>query len=283
MTFQFLPGLREPLPDEVVVVRHAEDEYVLDVLGLCSNYRCIYGQGCRGTTPVEGEQPGLHRPANPGVAGCCRTSPEYTLATAEVEAGDADAADSPLRVQPFVDALRPDEAQHYDQIAAGPWYTETQNEEGVWRSRHVTVGGNCVFLNTEGPEGKLGCALFHLALRLGLDPKQTRPAICHMEPAAAFVLADGLPGGGRRVLVTLRPPWYGWFKADDYFCTSDPAAYSATEPVFRRMRSEYSALLGEDVYTALLPAFEEIWAERGERIRRNWGRPVPLPVPTWVR
>ena len=62
MTFQFLPGLFEPLPDETLTVAHEEDEYVLDVAALTSNYRCIYGQGCQGTTPRGGERFGLYRP-----------------------------------------------------------------------------------------------------------------------------------------------------------------------------------------------------------------------------
>lgn len=283
MTFEHLPGLYQPLPDELVIVRHGEDEYVLDVVALTSNYQCIYGKGCQGVAPASGEGFGRHRPADPSVAGCCRITPGYQLATAEVAEADAAGADSPLRVLPFAQALRPDEAQHYAQIAAGEWYVETQDERGVWDSRHADIGGNCIFLNTEGPEGKLGCSLHHLAQRLGVDPKQTRPMICHVEPAAAFVIADGLDGGGRRVLVTLRPPWFGWFAADGYFCTSDAAAYSATEPVFRRMASEYTALLGADVYAAMLPTLDEIWAERGERLKRNWNKPVALGMPAWAK
>jgi hypothetical protein len=130
--------------------------------------------------------------------------------------------------------------------------------------------------------GRTGCALYHLANRLGVDPKHTRPLVCHSAPAAAFLLDDAMPQGGTRVLVTLRPHWFGWFAADGYFCTKDPAAFSAAEPVFRRMASEFATLLGDEVYAALLPALDEIWAERGERLRRNWGRPVPLPTPTWA-
>ena len=107
--------------------------------------------------------------------------------------------------------------------------------------------------------------------------------ICHVEPAAAFVIADGLDGGGRRAPVMLRPPWFGLFAADGYFCTSDAAADSATEPVFRLMASEYTALLGADVYAALLPRLDEIWAERGERLKRNWNKPVALGMPAWAR
>jgi hypothetical protein len=280
--FQPLPGLDGPVPDEAVVVRHGDDEYVLDVLALTSNYQCIYGRGCKGTTPLAGEGPGRHQPADPSVAGCCRITPSYDFATAEVDEADAARVDSPLRVKPFADALGPDDAQHYEQIAAGEWYVEEHDELGSLVSRHTAVGGNCIFLNTETPQDKLGCSLYHLANRLGLDPKQTRPMVCHSAPAAAFTVAE-LANGGERVLVTLRPHWFGWFAAEGYFCMSDPAAFSAGEPVFRRMASEYSTLLGESVYGALLPVLEEIWVERGKRLKGNWGRPVQLQAPRGYR
>lgn len=107
--------------------------------------------------------------------------------------------------------------------------------------------------------------------------------VCHTAPAAAFVVDDALPDGGQRVLVTLRPPWFGWFAADGYFCTADPAAFSAAAPAFRTMSSQYAMLLGDEVYSALLVTLEEMWAERGERLRRGWGQPVALTAPTWAR
>jgi hypothetical protein len=284
MPYQFLPGLAltGPVPDELVTVRHGEHEYVLDIVALTSNYTCIYGRGCQGVTPFEGEGPGQHRPADRSVTGCCRTSPGYGLAVAEVGPADPAAVDSPLRVQAFVDQLQPDEAQHYEQIAAGDWLVETQDDDGIWDSRHTKVGGNCIFLNTEMANGKHGCALFHLAGRLGLDPKHTRPFVCHSAPADVFTIGETNDETGRRLLVTLRPPWFGWFAPEGYFCTKDPAAFTATEPVFRRMESEFTWLLGAEVYGALLPVLEQVWAERGERLRRSWGQPVALGMPRWA-
>lgn len=287
MPYQFLPGvaLTGPVPDEIVTVRHGADDYVLDVVALTSNYTCIYGRGCQGVTPFAGEGPDQHLPADRSVTGCCRTSPGYGLASAEVATSGRDpaVADSPLRVQPFVDQLRPDEAQHHERIAAGDWLIEKQDDDGVWDSRHTKVGGNCVFLNTEMANGKVGCALYHLAGRLGLDPKQTRPSVCHSAPADAFTIGETNDGLGRRLLVTLRPPWFGWFAPEGYFCTKDPAAYSATEPVFLRMESEFRSLLGDEVYDALRPVLDQVWAERGARLRESWGRPVALGMPHWAR
>jgi hypothetical protein len=293
MPYQFLPGvaLTGPVPDEIVTVRHGADEYVLDIVALTSNYNCIYGRGCQGVTPFEGEGPDQHLPADRSVTGCCRTSPGYGFAVAEVEDGADSAAsaasaatsvDSPLRVQPFVDQLRPDEAQHYDQIAGGGWLVEKQDDDGIWDSRHTTIGGSCIFLNTEMPNGKTGCALYHLADRLGLDAKHTRPFVCHSAPADVFTIGETNDEAGRRLLVTLRPPWFGWFAPDGYFCTKDPAAFTATEPVFLRMESEFTWLLGAEVYAALRVVLDQVWAERGERLRRSWGRPVALGMPQWA-
>lgn len=285
MPYRFLPGLAVtgPVPTEIVTVRVGTDEYVLDIPALTSNYQCIYGRGCQGVTPFDGEGPGEHLPADRSVTGCCRTSPSYALARAEVGEQDPAEVDSPLRVQPFVEALQPDEAQHYDRIASGDWFWEKQDDKGVWAARHTKVGGNCIFLNTEMANGKTGCALYHVAGRLGLDPKQTRPFVCHSAPADAFDIGDTNTGDGARILVTLRPPWYGWFAPEGYFCTKDPAAFSAAEPVFRRMESEYTSLLGAEVYARLREVLDEVWAERGERLRRNWGTPAALGMPHWAR
>ena len=76
----YFPGLAGPLPDELVRVRHGDDEYFLDLVALTSNYQCIYGRGCQGTTPLRGEGPGQHRPEDLGVTGCCRTAPASALA-----------------------------------------------------------------------------------------------------------------------------------------------------------------------------------------------------------
>ena len=53
----YFPGLAGPLPDELIRLRHGDDEYFLDLVALTSNYQCIYGRGCQGTTPLRGEGP----------------------------------------------------------------------------------------------------------------------------------------------------------------------------------------------------------------------------------
>jgi hypothetical protein len=284
MPYQFLPGvaLTGPVPEEIVSVRYGDDEYVLDIVALTSNYNCIYGRGCQGVTPFSGEGPDQHLPADRSVTGCCRTTPGYGLAIAEVGAADPAVVDSPLRVQAFVEQLRPDEAQHYERIASGDWLVEKQDDDGIWDSRHTAVGGSCIFLNTEMANGKHGCSLYHLAERLGLDAKHTRPFVCHSAPADVFTIGETNDEKGRRLLVTLRPPWFGWFAPEGYFCTKDPAAFTATEPVFLRMESEFTWLLGADVYAALRPVLDQVWAERGERLRRSWGTPVALGMPHWA-
>jgi hypothetical protein len=281
--FVALPGLHGPLPTETITVTVGVNEYVLDIPALTSNYRCIYGQGCQGTTPLMGEGPGRYRPADVSVTGCCRVGPGYHVATAEIGDRDPAACDSPARIAGYVAQLGAEDAQHHERIAAGDWFTETLTDKGIWRSRTSTVEGNCIFLNTDMTNGKSGCALHHLARRLGVDPKLTKPQVCHTEPAAAFLIADDLTDGGNRVLVTLRPPWFGWFADTGYFCTTDPAAYSAAEPVFRRMASEFTTLLGEEVYGQLSAALEQLWAERGTRATANWGRPAALRPPKCMR
>jgi hypothetical protein len=199
--------------------------------------------------------------------------------------GDADPAaiDSPLRIAPYVDLLEPAETQHYERIAGGDWFVEKQNDEGEWDSRHTKVGGNCIFLNTEMANAKTGCALYHLAGRLGLDPKHTRPFVCHSTPAAVFAISATNDGTGERLLVTLRPHWFGWFAPAGYFCTSDPAAFSATEPVFAGMDSEFRSLLGDEIWDVLRRELDQAWTERGERLRGSWGQPVALGMPHWAR
>ena len=70
-------------------------------------------------------------------------------------------------MKPFADALGPDDAQHYEQIAAGEWYVEEQDELGAWSADIPLSAATAYSSNTETPEEKLGCALYHLAKRWG--------------------------------------------------------------------------------------------------------------------
>ena len=62
---------------------------------------------------------------------------------------------------------------------------ESQDGDGHWTSANVTVGGNCIFLNTEMLNGRTGCSLYHVATRLGVD-RMGRARVCDARTAHRF-------------------------------------------------------------------------------------------------
>lgn len=280
-----ISGLRYqgPLPKETITISVAEDEYVLDVPTLTSNYRCIYGEGCQGTS-TRSDSPRNHTPEDNSVTGCCRTSVIFQMSDGQVEPDQLGVEDSPARIAKWVDLLEEDETQNWSQVQDG-WYRDNYSEahpNPEHPARVRTIKGNCIFLNTEMDNGKTGCALYHLAQRLDMDPALTRPIACSVVPSDLFEIGD-TPEGGTRYLVTIRPHWFGWFSPDGYWCTKDPAAFSGTQAAYQTLEQEFRVRMGDTEYQEMKRALDQVMEERGERIKRSWGQPVELPMPKWAR
>src|SRR5690606_13668539 len=89
----------------------------------------------------------------------------------------ADAADE-QRVASYVARLTPQTWQRHDAGTTDGWATTTVAGERTTR----VVDGACVFLNDAGFPAGAGCALHHLAGRLGVEVLETKPDVCWQLP-----------------------------------------------------------------------------------------------------
>ena len=79
------------------------------------------------------------------------------------------------------------------------------------------------------------------------------------------------------MFVTLRPHWFGWFEPGRVLLHRRPGGLLARPSrCFVGWPRSTRTLLGAEVYAALVPALEQAWAERGERLRAAWGTPTDL-------
>lgn len=253
-----------PMPEETILVRGEDNEIIIDVIAMMSNYECVYGDGCQGTEPWFGEGPTQKKFDSLPSMGCCRTAPSFLL----------DEHDTPDRMRPSVDALTIEDAENVKLIQDW-WYKEDKDgNPSVLRQ----YKGNCVFLNSDEHENP-GCSLWAHATRTGQRPQDIRPKICHTEPV--MLIKIGQSEVTSRQILSLRPYWLGWFNPDAWYCTKDPSTYRATTPVFHRMREQISWLIDDkEMEEKVIAALDTAWEERGERVKREkWNQPVMLPTP----
>ena len=222
-----------------------ERTWVFDVTFLLSAWSCIYGNGCEGV---------LSDPAADLVQGCCSYGAELS--------GDEDAA----RVEAAAANLTDDQWQFRKQgrargVIKGP------GADGVAATR--LVDGACVFLNRPGFPGGPGCALHRAALDRGERPMDTKPEVCWQLPLR---LDEQEADDGH--LTTTITQWHRrhWGEGGSDFhwwCTEATEAFTGAEPVYRSLRDELVAMVGERVYELLAAYLDE----------RSSVRSVALPHP----
>ena len=219
-----------------------------DITFLASHWECIYGRGCQGVRTEA--TPEMHE-------GCCSYGAHF-----------ADAKDRD-RVVRQARQLTDDEWQH---AAIG-------RRRGVvakiasrqWRTR--LVDDACVFLNRPGFARGPGCALHLLADRLGVHFADTKPEICWQLPIRR---ADHVRDDGTVTSVVGEFGRSGWGEGGEEFawwCTEDPAAFLAAEPVYRGLETELRRTCGDAVYEDLVEYLEQ---------RVPTLPPVPHPTETPV-
>ena len=199
---------------------------------LTSNWRCLYGDGCKGILAEEAEQ--LQQ-------GCCSLGAHF---------GDgAPGQDEARMLSAYVALLTPEQWQHHgiDSVYGDEERTHTR-----------VVDGACVFLNRPGFEGGAGCALHIAALEAGESPTEWKPSVCWQLPLRIdWALVDDADPDGPETATVRR-----WTRADwgDHgmtmaWCCTERAdggeAYSGTERVVDSMGDELDALAGQAVTVEL--------------------------------
>lgn len=204
-----------------------------DLTWLCSRWTCIFGRGCHGTV------------AGQASTGCCNHGAYLS-----------DKADR-KRVTEYAAQLTRDDWQLYDEGHRGGKLKFTERGEGEDEARRKTrvVDGACVFANREGHPGGIGCALHGLALRLGLNPLETKPEVCWQLPVRREQDWVDRPDGTRILRSTLAEfDRRGWGEGGhdlDWYCTSSPEAHVGGEPMYLSYGPELVALIGQKAYDEL--------------------------------
>ncbi|MGK2928463.1 MAG: hypothetical protein ACSLFO_02690 [Acidimicrobiales bacterium] len=189
----------------------------LDFLG--SNWRCLWGEGCKGI---------LDEPAEALMQGCCSVGAEML---------DTDEAMLVAALAPTLDHAR---FQHHAEAA----------DEGVFsdetRSNTRVVDGACIFFNRPGFAGGVGCALHLAAVDADEPPMEWKPEVCWQLP-----LRIDRSGDEHGETATLRR----WSRVDwgsdgetmHWCCTEGTDAYVGAEPVIDSLSEEIEALVGPEV------------------------------------
>lgn len=211
----------------------ADEVMRCDLTWLTSSYTCIFGHGCAG---IYASAPDV---------GCCTLGAHF-----------ADAEDE-QRVAGYVAQLTDDlwQLKPGRKVRRSDWVEK--DEDGERKTRTVVVDDQqaCVFHNRVGFAGGAGCALHLLALRQGRHPLETKPDVCWQLPIRRTFRDVERPDGSTYTEVSIgeydRRGWGPGGHDLDWYCTGNPVAHVATEPLYVTSRAELVALMGEAAYAEL--------------------------------
>ena len=211
-----------------------------DLTWLTSSYMCIFGQGCQGIY--------AGRPDD----GCCTLGAHFS------DKGDE------KRTRRFAKQLTPETWQFHDAgtRSKNAW-VETDDEGERKTAVHE---GACIFLNRPGFPAGEGCALHSLALRNGLQPLETKPDVCWQLPIRRTFREVELPDGTAYTEVSIseydRRGWGPGGHDLDWYCSGNPEAHVAPDPLYVTNAPELIELMGTAAYDELVGHCEAHRASR---------------------
>ena len=192
----------------------------VDTQFLTSNWKCIWGQGCKGILSTAAEH--LNQ-------GCCSHGAQFLD---EEEAMNTGA---------LAMVLEPSRFQFHDEA----------QELGVFadEARTLTrvVDGACIFHNRPGFEGGEGCALHIAAVDAGESPTTWKPSVCWQLPLRAEDQADG----SKVLRHWARTDWDDEHSTIAWCCTEEPEPYVGETSVIISLAEELTAMVGPEVYEAI--------------------------------
>ena len=126
--------------------------------------------------------------------------------------------------------------------------------------------GACIFLNRPGFPAGAGCALHSLALRTGLQPLETKPDVCWQLPIRRTFREVELPDGTAYTEVSIseydRRGWGPGGHDLDWYCSGNPEAHVAPDPLYVTNGPELVELMGPAAYDELVAHCETHLASR---------------------
>ncbi|MEL7155151.1 MAG: hypothetical protein AAFN30_00975 [Actinomycetota bacterium] len=202
--------------------------WLFDVDFLLSDYRCIYGEGCRSIEP---------EPDPTETIGCCSHGAHFID------------GDDRRRVAAAADRLTPEQWQFHPRAAerGGPL---KKKKSGEWVTRKAM--GACIFLNRAGFAGGGGCALHIGALEAGERPLDWKPQVCWQVPIRLDVHTDDYGHETVMVRAWQRRDWGPGGAEFNWWCTESPEAHVGTEPFYRTAAEELAELLGPELHRQLV-------------------------------
>lgn len=198
----------------------------VDLTWLTSRWSCIFGNGCEG---IDARRPD---------AGCCVHGAHFS--------GKKDRK----RVEKWVDKLDDSLWQHRKAGLKDGW---TEKEDGETKTRVYKKA--CIFHNDADFPGGYGCALHHLAAREGVSFVETKPDVCWQLPIRRTYETRKYEDDETRDVIVIgeytRRDWGPGGHDFPWYCTANPQAHQAAEPVYVSGRTELVALIGESAYEEL--------------------------------
>ncbi len=189
----------------------------LDFLG--SNWRCLWGEGCKGI---------LDEPAEALMQGCCSVGAEML---------DTDEAMLVAALAPTIDPAR---FQHHAEATDGGVFSDDT------RTNTRVVDGACIFFNRPGFEGGAGCALHLAAVDAGEPLMDWKPEVCWQLPLRIDRDSDE-HGETATLRRWSRADWGSDGETMHWCCTEGTDAYVGDEPVIDSLSDEIEALVGPEV------------------------------------
>lgn len=226
----------------------ADHLVTVDMTWLLSRWTCVFGSpACHG---ILADQPD---------SGCCTHGAFLT---------DDDDRE---RLAANVALLTPGEWQHEADARADAadrtpesldkgiaFYLEEDelDDEPALRTRRFN--GRCVFFNdTDWPAGS-GCALHHMAARLGRTLPESKPEVCWQLPIRRTQEWETRPDEVEilhtRIAEYDRRGWGPGGLDLDWYCTGSPDAHVGTAPVFETLADELRELIGDEAYEVVADA-----------------------------
>jgi len=222
--------------------------WVFDKTFLTSNYKCIYGCGCKGI---------LEQPSPELEQGCCSFGAHF------VDAADVE------NTRRHFERISPEHMQ-FHAVAIEHGITRegdpTENDDGVLEPTVMSTLADdaCVFLNRPGFAGGVGCALHIAAEAAGERPLDWKPQVCWQVPLRLEHSDDDSGHVTSRLREWKRRDWGEGGEEFAWWCTEEPDAFVGAEPLYVSARDDIVELVGAHIYDLMVEVFE---------------RPIAVPLP----
>jgi len=209
------------------------ERFRCDLTWLTSSYTCIFGSGCKG---IYADSPDT---------GCCTLGAHFS--------GDEDEE----RVAGFVDQLTPEQWQFHPgrRVKRMDWVEKDEDGERKTRAHEVDGQRGCVFHNRRDFARGAGCALHLLAIEQDREHLETKPDVCWQLPLRRTFRDVELTDGTTYTEISIgeydRRGWGPGGHDLDWYCSGNPEAHVAVEPVYVTSRPELVALMGQAAYDEL--------------------------------